>query len=309
MGRHGSRWIPMVLFAGLLAGGCNDATAPGGDTRLTIRLTDAPGDLAEAWVRIGEIYLQGQGRVTLQAEEAADLIDLLTLTDGRMVDLVNDAAIPAGRYSDLRFRIEDAYVRTGDGRVFATRDAILPEGVQSHGRLICPSCASSGLKVKLPGGGLQMEEGTTVVVVDFDVSQSFGKEAGRSGNWVMRPVMHATRLDLGGSIAGEVALGEGVELPSCGGVDTDLTAFVPRAIIGTDTLASGSTQASGEYRISPLAPATYTLGHAPFVIFSNGDTLRYTAEATPSSLEVQVGATAVADFLVSSAECTAAEED
>jgi hypothetical protein len=306
MGRRAARWIPVVVSGALLVGGCEDATAPEGITALTIRLTDAPGDLEEAWVRIGRIYLQGEGRVTLDTDGVEGLIDLLTLADGRMVDLVNGAAVPAGRYSEIRLQVEDAYVRTADGRVFATRDAVLPDGVRSDGRLVCPSCAQSGLKVKLPGGGLRMEEGTTVMVLDFDVSQSFGKEAGRSGNWVMRPVVHATRLDLGGAVAGNVAMAAEVELPSCGGAEVDLSAFVPRAILGTDTVASGRTSAEGEYRIAPLAPATYTLGHAPFVVYSNGDTLRLAGTADPASVQIAAGTTTEADYVVTSASCTRA---
>lgn len=291
----------LLLVAATALGACGDISSSrtGG---LTIKLTDAPGDLAEAWVEITQIYLQGGnaeggGRVTL-FEGSTGLIDLLSLAGGKTVDLVKDATVPEGTYSQLRFRIGKALIRTEDGREFST------EG----GDLLCPSCQTpSGLKVNLPGGGVKVDGGYNVVVVDFDVSQSFGSERGKSGRWVMHPVMHASDFQLSGAISGTVALAGDVTIPDCGGSSRDLTAFVPTATSG-ETVRSGATTAEGAFTISHLVAGSYTLG-AALVEYENGESLSFTASAEPAEVTVSSQQTASADFVVSEAVCTPAPEE
>lgn len=295
-----NRMLAPLAAAALLLGACEDSTGSRG-ARLSIHLTDAPGGLAEAWVEVEQIYLQGSGGRTVLRDESTGLIDLLTLRND-VAALVDSAAVPAGSYTELRFVIGDAYVRTADGRVFARPGTQLPAGTTSAGTLQCPSCAQSGIKVKFANGGVTLAE-ESKVVVDFDVSQSFGHQAGQSGRWVMRPVLTGAEMATAGSIAGTVALAEGVTLPAtCGGADVSLASFIPRALIGADTLASGSTDASGAYRIRYLAPGSYTLGHAT-VTYDGGQTLAFTAAATPASVTVASGATATADYTISAATC------
>ncbi len=296
-----SRTIPRLscLFVVLGLAACGDTT--GSDaTRLSLRLTDAPGDLAEATVRIDEIYLQGgadddsaSNRLVLYS--GGESFDLLTLSGGRTAELVSGVEIPAGTYSQLRMVIGEASVTTLDDRVYST----------TNGTLQTPSFASSGLKIKLPGGSVRVDGPAMILLVDFDVSQSFGKAAGNSGRWVMHPVVSATNLELSGGIVGSVALGEGVALPDCGGTPSDLVRFVPQASAGEVTL-SGSTAADGSYGISYVAPGDYTLGYAAAVGFENGDTLAFTAAATPADVAVGSGANAMSNYVVSAASCKAA---
>lgn len=295
----------LVALAGTaLLGACESESMSASDTsRVSIKLTDAPADLDEAWVEIRSIYLQGSSdeggsRIYLR-EGSTGLVDLLTLSGGATADLVADAVVPAGNYSQLRFVIGDAYVRTRDGRVYATQGAKLPAGVTATGTLQCPSCAQSGLKVTLPGGSLRLEEGSTVVVVDFDASQSFGHQAGNSGKWVMHPVLHATRFESSAGIRGKVGLAEGVALPTCGGEAVALTQLVPTATSGEVT-KSGSVAADGTYRINFVAPGTYTMGMAP-IGFANSDSLFVVT--APGTLTVSDGANATFDYQVTAATC------
>jgi hypothetical protein len=305
-----------VLAGALLLGACEASTGalnPGGSAGLTIQLTDAPGDLKEAHVKLGKIVLQGRetGDSTAARQEftvaAGDWIDLLALSGGKLQDLVSGAAVQPGTYTQLRLVVEDAYIVTRDDRVFATPGAQLPTGTTADGELKCPSCSQSGFKVKFPGG-IAVEDATTLVI-DFDVNQSFGHEAGKSGKYILKPVLIGT-LKQGsapalGSIGGTVTLAQDVTIPACGGESTlDLTRFVPTATIDT-TLRTGATQASGAYVIASLPNGSYTLGVDP-VGFANGDTLSFTAAATPASVTVASGATATADYSVTAATCKAA---
>jgi hypothetical protein len=292
------------LLAGTLALGACDGGSTGSQTpRLSIKLTDAPGDLTEAWVDVQQVYLQGgNGKVVLRGQSTG-LINLLTLKDD-VASLVTDATVPAGTYSELRFVIGDAYVKTRAGTVYATQGAALPAGVTSSGTLNCPSCSQSGLKVKLPDGGVTLANESRVLAVDFDVSQSFGHPAGQSGQWVMHPVLRATDFTASGGISGTVALAQGVALPAaCGGSPVAITQFVPRALVGTDTAASGAVDAGGAYHMRYVAPGTYTLGYAPSLVLANGQTLSFTATAQPASVTVASGGSATANYSITAATC------
>jgi hypothetical protein len=301
MFKHG-RLLSFLVAPLMVLGACDGST--GSDTsRVTINLTDAPADLTEAWVEIEQIYLQGSGGRVVLRDESTGLIDLLTLTND-VVAIVDGAIVPSGTYSELRFVIGDAYIRTNSGAVYAKPGTSLPAGTTATGTLQCPSCAQTGIKVKFAGGGVTLDDDAEILVVDFDVSQSFGRQAGASGQWVMHPVLTGADFTTTGSIAGTVALADGVTLPAaCGGDDVSLSHFVPRAIVGADTVASGAVEASGDYRIRFLAPGTYALGHAPTLTFENGESLAFAATAAPASVSVSSGTSASADFTITSATC------
>lgn len=312
--RSGRLLLPLLAGA-LVLGGCESSSGLGGDgtARVSIQLTDAPGDLKQAQVRITRIYLQG----TLAGDTAAgrqeftpqttEWIDLLTLAGGNLKTLVQNATIPAGTYQQMRVVIDGAYVVTRDDRVFATPGAQLPAGVTSTGELKCPSCSTSGFKVIFPGG-IQVEDGTTLVV-DFDVNQSFGHEAGKSGKFILKPVLIGARKGSGeslASISGTVAL-QNVTLPvACGGESLNqsalLTRVVPTATAG-ETVKTGTTNGQGQFRIGALSAGSYTLGVAP-VGFANGDTLSFTAAASPASVTLASGESRTGvGYTVSAATC------
>ncbi|HEU0302370.1 MAG TPA: DUF4382 domain-containing protein [Longimicrobium sp.] len=305
--KHGRVLLP--LLAALAMGACDGGTGGNGDARVSIRLTDAPGDLDEAWVRIDRIYLKGGPADSVQGGGSVDLltsqtdwVNLLTLSGGRTAELVNGAVVPAGRYSELRFVVCEAYVVTNEGEVYATSQADLPAGVTADGTLQVPSGCSSGLKVKFPSDApVELESESTILTVDFDVSQSFGHQAGNSGRWVMHPVIHATAVGFAGGIAGTVAVAQGVTLPTCGGSAVAVTAFVPQAVAGTETFTS-AVGADGRYRIT-VAPGTYTMGYAPALSFANGDSLMVTAAPSAASATVASGGTVTVDYSISAATC------
>ena len=164
--------------------GCSDSAD--GSGRVSVVLTDAPGDVLAAVVTIDEIYLQGSdGRTVLRDRDTT--VNLLTLANDA-AELVDEAVVPAGRYEQLRFVISGAYIEVegagGASEIYATSPdyAGLPEGAVVTGELQAPSLGQSGLKVQLGGDdSFVVPEDATIVLVDFDVSQSFGHAAGNSG--------------------------------------------------------------------------------------------------------------------------------
>jgi hypothetical protein len=171
--------------------------------KLSLLLTDAPGDVAEAVVTIDRIYLQpdsndANGRVVLLEDDVT--VDLLTLRDSLM-GLIDSVDIPVGSYRQLRLVISGGYVSivgtdTTTRQIYASSPtyAGLPSGAVVTGDLQMPSLAQSGLKVTLPDDALEIgDDDVVTLVIDFDVAQSFGRLAGNSGRWVMSPRLTATK--------------------------------------------------------------------------------------------------------------------
>ncbi|HZH15978.1 MAG TPA: DUF4382 domain-containing protein [Archangium sp.] len=237
--------LTLSLFAlafGLVTAGC------GNQNSVTIKLTDAPGDFKAAVVTISEVYLQGEGgRVVLSNE--ATTTNLITLANDTK-DIVKDAIVPEGRYSELRFVISGAYIEVeqddGSTAIFATSNdyAGLPEGASVAGILQTPSFSTSGVKVKLDGD-VEVAGEQKVILVDFDVSQSFGKDRGQGDKWVMKPVIKGGEIVFSGSVNVTLAQGEGVTLPTVNGTALTLGAF--RATLrSTETDPDGASAPAAE---------------------------------------------------------------
>jgi hypothetical protein len=300
-----AKYFTPILAAAALAA-CDSGTSSNA-SRVTIRLHDAPGDLAEAWVKVDRVYLMG----TSAADSTSGRVDLLTtptgwinltdLTGGSFSTIVNGVAAPAGSYTQLRIVVCEAYVVTESGDVYSTTGATLPAGVTSDGQLRTPSGCQSGFKVKLPGGSVTLENDAEVFSVDFDVSQSFGHVAGNSGAWVMHPVMTATDIQFMGSISGIVSLATGVTFPTCGGAATDVTKFSPLAISALDSL-SAVVGTDGAYALG-VAPGTYTMSYVPALSFTNGDSLLVTAAPSVPSATVASGGSTTVNYSVSAVTC------
>jgi len=199
--------VAVVAAVALAAAACDSGPTGTQYGRVSLFLTDAPGDVEMAVVTIDQIYLQGSGdstdstgggRIVLSDEDIT--VDLLTLRDS-LLGLFDSAAVPVGSYGQLRLKITGGYIQvagadSGTSEIYASSPdyAGLPEGAVVTGELVMPSYAQSGLKVNVPGAIIAIGAGDLVVLaVDFDVAQSFGKLAG-SGKWVMHPVINATEL-------------------------------------------------------------------------------------------------------------------
>ena len=244
--------------------------------KVTVLLTDAPGDVKTAVVTISQIDLQGgesdddaSGRVILR--DTPVTTDLLTLVDST-TPLVKDVAIPAGTYSQLRFVITGAYIEVdnGDGTssIYASSPtyAGLPSGATVKGNLQTPSYSSSGLKVSVPGGINISSE--TVLLVDFDVSQSFGKEAG--GQWVMSPLLKGVDMGNTGSLTVTLAKDAALTLPAAVTLGqfkaklTNTTTSTTQEIALTDANADGTFEGkfryvvTGSYNVDFVAPTGIT---------------------------------------------------
>jgi hypothetical protein len=206
MSRFGSSLAGIVAaLAGALAAGSCSSSAPAkqGTGSLSIRLTDAPGaDVRSAVVTIDRITLTGAGGDLVLRDDpvTVDLVDYVNT----VFRLVDSAPVPPGTYTQLRFVIGGGYLVVADpdsaGTLVFSTLGYLPAPAHVDGLLKMPSLSQSGLKVILPGDALVVQAESKVLLVDFDVQQSFGHEAGNSGSWVMHPVVKADDILLSGNV-------------------------------------------------------------------------------------------------------------
>lgn len=289
----------------------------GGDGKVTLLLTDAPGDFKKAVVTISEIRLKGggddDGKDVGDDDDSGSVVlldkavttDLLTLANDTAT-LVQDAVVPEGNYKELRFVITGAYVEVenedGTTSIYASSNdyAGLPEGAQVDGTLQMPSLGSSGLKVKF-AETLSIEGDQKVLLVDFDVAQSFGHEAGNKGKWVMHPVIKAAEVTASGSINVTVSKDASVILPTVDDHQTTLADFRAVAINAAGSreeiaLTDANNDGVFEAKFMFLVPGTFTLD------LTSPTGVSFTTDpARPVSVELGSGKNITQSFAITSA--------
>ncbi len=196
-------WMRRAL-AGLataaLAAGCNETAAPVGNGTVTALLTDAPvAGVKSATVWISKVYLIGgndSSGARFVIDSTPHQYDLLSLQNG-VTAALGTATIPAGTYAQMRFIVDSAQVVLDSGLTFAdgstTKAMKVPSGMQT------------GIKVVFEAP-VQVTVGQTILVADFDVSQSFVFTGPPSGPFgvLFKPVIHATVQNVAASVAGTV---------------------------------------------------------------------------------------------------------
>lgn len=204
--------LALALMLPLAA--CDDSTSVAEPGTMTLLLTDAPGDFGQAVVVIQSIELVGEGEPVM-LREGADTTDLLTLSDD-VEEMVADATVPGGTYGQVRFIIPEACItveQDTDPKTFLvySSDEAFTECGTRDGDLQLPSFEETGIKVTLPAGASDVDGDQHVVVLDFNVEESFGQQAGASGMWVMTPVIKADELEFTGSLTATLTAAEGVD--------------------------------------------------------------------------------------------------
>ncbi len=177
---------------------CNDSNSPADSnlentSRISISLTDGPGDFDNVFIEIVDILVKvnddsedDNGWESLGVE--TQIVDLLTLTEGESILLVDDFELPSGMLNQIRLVLGD-------------KNTIVIDGVKHD--LKTPSAQQSGLKLKVDH---ELEPGFTYhILLDFDVDKSI-VIAGNSGNIILKPVIRASTLYASGKIQGAVTL-------------------------------------------------------------------------------------------------------
>lgn len=153
----------------MLLAGCRPGT--GDITSLSVLLKEPPGHIEAAVVTISRVDLIGpNGPVSLLHQpQVLDLLD----PSRTPVGLVNDFAVPALPYHELRVHLRGMYmaVRNPDGAVvrYATPGYPgAPEGVKLDRAIDLSRWAEAGLSVTLAGGTLDLRGEQTILVLELD---------------------------------------------------------------------------------------------------------------------------------------------
>lgn len=266
---RGIRSLVPALLLSILAVGCDNEPVGVDDgeqllretgTSVTILLTDAPADyIAAAEVDIGRVELipADDGEPVLLNTDGTDgFVNLLDF-QGPATTPIAEADIDPGEFVQLRLVIEAARVELIEGYQF--RDGTTAK------ELFVPSGPQTGLKLNLhdaeDDGPLAIVPGETVIVLDFDVHQSFvlrgnpETPAGVHGvNFT--PAIRVTAMDVAASISGTLTTSEegvSVEGHTVVAEPTD-PGIVPGYQTETGTAVS---MEDGTYTIFFLVPGTY----------------------------------------------------
>ncbi len=248
------------LLHGCGGGGDGSSLEPQAMGRLTLGVTDAPvDDAAAVVVKFTAIELKPENGNAFTVNLSPSLsIDLLALAGGGSRPLLQDHAVPAGRYEWLRLLIEAGANEPGS-YIDLESGARFP--------LFVPSGSESGLK--LIRGFTVAAGSASNFVIDFDLRKSVIAPPGQAPNYLLKPVLRMVDNLQVGSIAGTVAAalvpptcsphvyvfaGAGVapdDLDAAAAPDVDPLVSVPVALDPN----------SGEYRYraSFLEVGTYTV--------------------------------------------------
>ncbi len=223
--RTAMRAAPALACALLLAA-CGDATGVHTPGNLGILITDAPGDFERAIVEIDRVELVPESGPTLVLREEPFVVDLLTLSND-VATLVEQTPVPAGSYTHLRFVIPSACIEVEgeeeELEVFAT-EGFADCGGEADGSLLNPAISEGSITVSLPPGGIEINGDSRVLLVDFDVSESFSVDSGAPESWQMSPVIRAEDVSAASSITARLSASDAALLAAAGGSLADFQA-------------------------------------------------------------------------------------
>lgn len=166
-------FIALTALALITAVSCNKEE---GTSRMTVKMTDAPGDFQQVNVEVLEVKVHhsADGWVTLPTN--AGIYDLLTLQDSITTVLVNQGQLPAGHIDQFRLVL-------GANNTVMVDSLIYP--------LATPSAQQSGLKINVNADFVPNE--TYELLIDFDAGESIVTQG--NGSYSLKPV-----IKLGGII-------------------------------------------------------------------------------------------------------------
>ena len=222
----------VMFFIGVLILSCDDNQStqidPSKTGTLQISLTDAPGDFDAVNISFSEIsaHINNEWITVIDSPQT---INLLEWNNGNSV-IIGRADVPAGKYTQVRLKIDSAEVVIDD----QAYEADVPSGAQTGLKLIANFTVIEGASYEL--------------VLDFDADRSVVR-LGPPNNprgFKLKPTIRAVSKAVTGSISGIVANPQ--NLP------------VAYALQNADTVtASPADKTSGAFMLGFLPEGNYTV--------------------------------------------------
>ena len=164
---------------------------------LSVGITDAElEDVTAVWVTFTAVTLKPQDGDQLEFDLDPDVkVDLLTLSDGTYMPLLEAQSVPAGSYNWIRLHVDAAE----DGSIADSFVETIGGGMEE---LEIPSALQNGLR--LVSGFTVLADQHTELVLDWDLKKAL-IYPGSGGAWKLRPALRITDLAVFGRIEGAVA--------------------------------------------------------------------------------------------------------
>lgn len=219
--------------------------------RLSIRLTDGPGDYEEVLIDVQEVKINvsdddDSGWQSLQSTRKG-IYNLLDFSNG-IDTLLVDEFLPAGKISQMRL-------------VLGSENKVKIDG--EYYDLATPSAQQSGLKFNIH---TELKDGITYKLwIDFDAGRSIVKKG--NGSYSLKPVIRTYTEATSGAINGNV-------------VPVAAKPYVMAISAENDTLGTYADIETGFFLIKGIEPGTYQVKLEPVDGFQ---------EKTIEGVEVQLG--------------------
>jgi hypothetical protein len=221
----------MILGLGFTA--CKKDNASSSTTRLSVRLTDAPGAYDAVILSVKEIVVISAGGES-HLPVTGHPINILNFRFGKDT-LLAAQDVPAGRLQEVRLVLNT----TGN---FVVKDGISYD-------LKTPSGQTSGVKLKVQD---DLKAGIAyTLMLDFDAAKSIVMTG--NGKYILKPVIRAIPQAVSGAMAGLV-------VPA-------ISNPIVYAITGTDTVGT-VTDATGKFYFPGLSAGTYKVDFVPVSPFA-----------------------------------------
>lgn len=224
-----------------------------GNSKISFKLMDAPGDFEHVYIDIVDVMVKvndnTEGEEGWQSLNAINtgVYDLLTLTGGVNVLLVDDFEVLSGTLNQVRLILGD-------------NNTVVIDGVTHP--LKTPSAQQSGLKIKL--NETLLPNIAYTFLLDFDVDESI-VVAGNSGNINLKPVIRASTEATTGTVSGSIlSLGVQTQITASNGIDISTT----------------YADAQGNFLLVGLKPGSYKITIAPDPIASLSSLVLENVEVT-----------------------------
>lgn len=242
-------------------GACGSVSDDDGLGSLTLRVTDAPVDTAQAVVvEFTGVTVQPAAGERLEFDFAQPRsVDLLSLSGGDSQVLLSEP-LRAGQYSWVRLKVRD-----GDLSVPGSPRGSYLTADGAHHALRVPSGNQSGLQLNRP---FEVPAGVAVdFTIDFDLRRSVHLPPGQGGDYLLRPTLRLVETAQVGSIVGTVAASL-VADPAClpavyvflgsGVQPDDVDGAEPEPLTSALVMRNLLTQ-QWEYTAAFLGPGSYTV--------------------------------------------------
>lgn len=221
------KFFILALAVSTLWLGC-DKSDSSDTTRVSVRLTDAPGDYQEVNVDITGVEFKMDGQL-VNLDVTTGVYNLLDFVNG-LDTLLASEEVESGTLSQVRLILGDNNTVMVDGVVY---------------QLATPSAQQSGLKLNMNS---ELTPGVDYdLLLDFDASKSIVRTG--NGKYQLKPVLRAIHEATTGSIQGSVSTS--LSLPAVVTVSNGTVIF------------TSSTDANGNFLVRGLEPGAYTVTITP----------------------------------------------